>query len=282
MNTETEKEQPVVTSSTPDDNAAPAEKPDPATEEVEEQEEPEEQEETEESAPSDGDDAPAPRQNKGVGKRINELTREKYEALREAEQLRRELEAVRNPQQPPAQAADRPTLEQFDFDQERYLEALTDYRITQKENEAKQAQAREAAQQQAVTFKERESAFVAEHPDYYDVAYTAPINYSEAMLEAIRESDVAPAIAYHLAQNLDTAAEISRMSPFGAAKAIGRIEAQLSAPASPSQPRTVPKAPAPVATLRPAATIKKDLESLSMEDYAAERNRQRKAQGLIR
>lgn len=298
-----DSEQPIVTSNeTP---AAPAAEKPVVTSSIQQDttDDSDEQDDTEDSAASDGNDAPARRQNKGVGKRINELTREKYEALRDSEQrareneeLRRELEALRNPQQRKAQSAqaatpDKPTLEAFDFDQEAYAEALTDWKVSAKlaERDKKEAdsKAQQTAAEKATAFKTREAAFAADNPDYYDVAYTAPINYSEAMLGAIQESDEAPAIAYHLATHLDEAADISRMSPFAAAKAIGRIEAQLSAPAGHETPprrppNTVTKAPAPVATLRPAAPIRKALEDMPMDEYAAERNRQRKAAGLIR
>ena len=241
---------------------------------------------TEATAAPDGSDAPAPRKNKGVGKRINELTREKYEALREAEQLRRENEALRNPQQQrkpqPQQArtaqADetgKPTLEGHDFDQEAYSEALADWKVEQKfkerEDQATRAKAQKTAQEKASAFKDREAAFAANNPDYYDLAYTAPINYSEAMLGAIQESDEAPAIAYYLAQHLDEAADIAQMTPFAAAKAIGRIEAQLSAPAStPSQPRTVQRAPPIAPTIQGTAIAAKTPEAMTVEDHMAQ------------
>ncbi len=264
-------------------------------EEVEDQAE-DDQNDTEESANSDGNDAPArPKKKHGLQERIDEMTREKYDAIREADSLRRELDALRNPQArtdeaKPTQAAtteDRPKLEDFDYDPEAFYDALAKWRVdaelASRESKAEQRKQQETAAERAQSFKDRESAFAAEHADYYDVAYTAPVNYSEAMLEAIRDSDVAPAIAYHLANNLEDAAEISRMSPLGAAKAIGRIEAQLSAPAErrPVQPKSVTKASAPVATLRPSAPLRKDLAELPMDDYVAERNRQRKAKGLL-
>ncbi len=294
-------EQPIVTSS--EQEAAPvAEKP-VVTTSVQEvrpaDDDDDEQDDTGDTATSDGDDAPAPRRNKGAKARINELTREKYEALRDVEQLRRENEALRNPQQQrqpqqarPAQAdsPDKPTLAGHDFDQEAYSEALADWKVEQKfaewEDRANQAKAQKTAQEKAAAFKGREAAFAADNPDYYDIAYTAPIDYSEAMLGAIQESDDAPAIAYYLAQHLDEAADIAQMSHFAAVKAIDRIEARLSAPIAstyvPRPPSSVTKAPAPVATLRPAAPIKKSLEDMPMDEYAQERNRQRKAAGLTR
>lgn len=239
-----------------------------------------EEDSTEATAAPDGSDAPAPRKNKGVGKRINELTREKYEALREAEELRRENEALRNPQSRqqqsrPAQAdaPDKPTLEAFDFDQEAYSEALADWKVEQKfaerEERANQQKAQKTAQEKSAAFKGREAAFAAANPDYYDVAYTAPINYSEAMLGAIQESDEAPAIAYYLAQHLDEAVDISQLSPFAAAKAIGRIEAQLSVPATTSQPRTVPRAPPIAPTIQGTGIANKTPEAMTVEDHMA-------------
>lgn len=236
-------------------------------------------EEPEASAAPDGTDAPAPRKNKGVGKRINELTREKHEALRRAEYAEQLLQQQQRLQQQPAQAAKpegRPTLESFDFDQEAYADALTDWKVEQKlaerEKVAEQTRAQKVAQEQVKSFKDREAAFAAAHPDYYDVAYTAPINYSEAMLEAIRESDEAPAIAYHLANHLDQAADIAAMTPFAAAKAIGRLEAQLAAPASPavtSPPRTVTRAPPVAPTIQGTGIAHKPLDAMTVDDHRA-------------
>lgn len=72
-----------------------------------------------------------------------------------------------------------------------------------------------AAQQRKLltTHKDREATFAESQPDYYDKAYTAPINYSPAMLDFISTSDKGPEIAYYLADHLDEAKAIEAQPP---------------------------------------------------------------------
>lgn len=225
------------------------------------------------SATSDGSDAPAQRQNKGVGKRINELTREKYEERRAREAAERrvaELEAQLKPktEQPaPASSDDRPKLEDFDFDVSAHAEAIAEwkYRKLRDEEQSK------AAQKQTVdAFEARVKAI---DPAEWKEAITAPVHYTDAMLEVIKASELGPKIAVYLARNLDEADQISRMSEYHAAAALGRIEARLSTPASappPSPPKSVTRAPAPAPTVQGSASVKKDASEKSVEDFIAD------------
>lgn len=239
-------------------------------------------EDSEAPATSDGKDAPAQRQNKGVGKRINELTREKYEAIRRAEAAERraqELEQQRSSSEPkqPVQSDGKPTLAEHDFDQEAYLEALADWRLNQKlserdsQEQAKQKQTQE--DEKKAKFQERIQQYEAENPGKWEAAVKAPINFTEPMLEVIAASDVGPHIAGYLAENLDRADEISRMTPYAAAAALGRIEASFSAPkpvTPPVPPKTVSKAPAPAPTVQGTAVAKKTAHEKSVEDFVAD------------
>ncbi|WP_372362900.1 hypothetical protein ACCQ10_09395 [Xanthomonas sp. NCPPB 1325] len=242
------------------------------------------------SAASDGNDAPAQRQNKGVGKRINELTREKYEAIRRAEAAERraqELEQQRQPQaagKDSAQSDSRPTLDQFNYDQDAYLEALTDWRVNQRlsERDSQQQvqQKQHQEQERQREFQGRLASFEAENPGKWEAATKAPINFTEPMLEVIASSEVGPRIAVYLAENLDRADEISRMTPYAQAAALGRIEASMSAPKPahiPPPPKTVTKAPAPPPTVSGGSVVRKDLASMDVADHLeavrAKRNR---------
>jgi hypothetical protein len=248
-------------------------------------------EESEESAASDGEDAPAQRQNKGVGKRINELTREKYEALRRAEAAERraqELEAKSNPQHKdraePGQGDGKPKIEDFNFDHEAYVEALTDWRFNQKlaerENYAKEQQRHAQDQERAQQFHERLSAYQTANPGKWEAATQAPVNFTPPMLEVIATSDIGPQIAVYLTENLDRADEISRMTPIAAAAALGRLEASMAAPkasATPPKPTSVTKAPPPPSTVGGGAVVRKDLASMDVSDHleAVRANRNR-------
>jgi len=233
-----------------------------------------ESDDSEDTATSDGGDAPAQRQNKGVGKRINELTREKYEERRAREAVERELAELRaqfkqGSTAPPAPASseDRPKLEDFDFDVSAHAEAIAEwkYRKLRDEEQSK------AAQKQTVdAFEARVKAI---DPEEWKEAITAPVHYTDAMLEVVKASELGPKIAIYLARNLDEADQISRMSEYHAAAALGRIEARLSTPASvppPSPPRTVTKAPAPAPTVQGTAVAKKSAADKSVGDFIAD------------
>lgn len=267
-----------VDAANPAKEAAPEPKKQPETETPAEQgttaETVEETEETEDSATSDGSDAPAQRQNKGVGKRINELTREKYEERRAREQAERERDelkaqlAQKAPKQPAqAEQTDRPKLEDFDFDADAHAEAVAEWKYRKLRDEEKSTAAA----------KQAEDAFQARikdvDPAEWQEAITAPVNYTRAMLEVIGASEKGPHVAVYLARNLDEADQISRMSDFHAAAALGRIEAKLAAPASappPSPPKTVTRAPAPAPTVQGTAVVSKSANEKSVDDFIAD------------
>lgn len=230
---------------------------------------------TEDTAASDGDDAPAQRKkNKGVGKRIDELTREKYEERRAREALERELADLRAkyeqkaPEQKAQASSDRPKLEDFDFDQDAHAEAVAEWKFRKMQDEQRQTDAKRQSQE---AFESRRAAI---DPEDWNRAITAPINYTPAMLAVIQEADMGPQVAVYLADHLDEADKISRMSDFHAAAALGRIEAKLSAPQTsvppPSPPKTVTKAPAPGKTLQGTGTATKGAHEKGVEDFLSD------------
>lgn len=248
------------------------------------------QNDTEESAASDDDQHDKPKR-KGVGKRIDELTKEKHDARRAAEDAARERDywrelaqkAQQKPDEAPAQEASNetgePTLEGSDYD---LVEFQRKHYQWMREQERKQEQ---ATQRQA-RFLEKQAAFVAEHPDYHTVVTAPHVPITQQVAEIVMETDNPPAVAYYLAQNLSEATAIAQMTPHNAARAIGRIEAKLEAPAAPEVPRqpapkTVTKAPAPLTTLSGSPAVKKSYDDMSMREYDAARRKERAAKGLI-
>jgi len=209
-----------------------------------------EAEEQDESATSAGDDAPAhPKKNKGVGKRINELTREKYEERRAREAAEAELADLRaklaNQGRDTATGNPQPTLDQFDYDYEAFNEALSDWKAEQKLAQRSQAESQRQQQEAAKAKQAAAQKMIAEYqeqdPDGWQEAISAPINYTPAMLDALGDSDRAPEIAVYLARHLDEADRISRMPPAAAIRALVRIESGLEdKPAKPT-PREIPK-----------------------------------------
>ncbi|MDA5337809.1 LysR family transcriptional regulator [Stenotrophomonas maltophilia] len=254
-----------------------------------------EQNETEGTAASEADDAAAQRpKNKGVGKRIDELTREKYDAQRERDYWREQ--AMRNQRQPEQrqeqagqteQATDEPTLEEHGFDVAAYNRAWYDWRKQEDAKADQKAKEIQSQQERAKKYQDSVQAFAEANPDFYDV-FHGGLPVTQTMAEAITDADNPASIAYYLGQNPEEAARIAGMSPSAVSRAIGRIEAKLESQAAPAaaeqarapEQKTVTKAPPPVTTLSGAPPVVKDLTEMSMADYDAQRRKERKARGL--
>lgn len=206
---------------------------------------------------------------RGVQKKLDKLTREKYEALAQAQYWEKQAKAQAKPQPKPQKAAPvegKPTLDQFGNDPEQYLEALAewkaDQRIEAREHERAEREKSQAQAKVKASHAEREKAFAESHPDYFDAAYTAPINYSPVMLDYIITSDKGPDVAYYLAQHLDEAHSIEAMAPHRQAIALDRIERAFETPAATheAQPtRIVTKAPQPPATVAAAGQARRSI-----------------------
>jgi hypothetical protein len=145
----------------------------------------------------------------------------------------------------------------------------TEYRIALREarqaDRVHQARAADAARERAIAFAERVDAVKQFVPDYEQVLRSARIAMPDATLSVIRDSD--PMVAYHLAKNPDLAEDIGLMHPVQAAKAIGRIEAQVRLP----QRRTQTNAPRPGVPLKGGAAARPNAKTMSMEDYVKAR-----------
>lgn len=243
---------------------------------------------SEESADSESGDAPAQQSRKkpGVHQRIDELTKSFREAEREREYWREQaLRAQQQPQQDPkpAQAAPpedsgEPTLESCDYDPGRYQREMYQYL-------RKQERQQEAQQAKRQKFEEKEAAFRVAHPDYDQLTRNPALPITEQVADVIYETDDPPAVAYYLANNPAEAAAIAQMTPHQIGRAIGRIEAKLSAPAASEAPRqpepkTVTKAPAPVTTVSGSPAVKKSYADMSPKEYDAVRRKERAEKGL--
>lgn len=214
---------------------------------------------------------------KGVQDRINELTRRRGEAEREAAYWRQLAQGQQGASSAPA-APSKPTPDQFD-DHNTYVEALAEFKAKEIfEKAAAERAQQEAAQTRASTFAERQNAFRQQATDYDDVVGNADIAVQPHVLDLLQESEVGPAMAYHMAKNPAVAERLNGLSPVQAAREFGKIEATLSTPApAPAAPVKQPsKAPAPIKPVSSgAAAPVKPLGETSMDDYI----RQRKAQG---
>lgn len=220
---------------------------------------------------------------RGVGKRIDELTREKYEARRERDHWR-EL-ALRQPQQvaaPPAQAPTapqgtaKPTLEAFNYDQEAYTAALVQHEAQRLIAEQRQAEQQTRQQQEAqaarANFAEKSAKIAELHADFHEVVTNPALPVNQVMFDTILSLDDGPAVAYYLGTHPAEAAKIAGLQPYAAAAALGRLEAKLAS----AKPSTTTRAPAPVSTIAGNAnpSVTKSLEDMTPDEFSRYRNQQ--------
>jgi hypothetical protein len=110
-------------------------------------------------------------------------------------------------------------------------------------------------------------------PDF-DSIFDGNVPVSQPMADLIAESDVGIELALYLGQNRSVAHRIAEMSPFEAAREIGRLEGRVSHPKA----KTVSTAPKPVSTVTGKAHAPaKTLEDMSYEDYRKTRMAQERA-----
>lgn len=259
---------------------APAAAPAEAPAQQEETKDAQSQETQAEPAAEDGQ----PRDEKGRFKnptqeRIDELTRARREAEREAAYWRQRA----TPAEKPAAPVAKPDVKDF-ADYNEYVEALADWKADEKVSKALQARdadtAKTAEQRaydaKAQTFQERVAQAKTAIADFDAVVNAADVNVAQHVTDALLDSEKSGELLYHLAKHPDLVERLNGMSVREADREIGRIEATLGQ--SKAQPVTKPasKAPAP---MRPAGsgsatTAASDPAKMSHEEYRAWRKSQ--------
>ena len=196
-------------------------------------------------------------------KRFSKVTKRAQEAEARAEQLEarlREVEAKASPQTiaQTANVNDKPQANQFN-DAFEYAEALAEW------SAEKALRDRDVAEQQRKVEEERNKVYKSwtekvdkakkEMPDFNDVVSTSSVLISDAIKDAILESDVGPQIIYQLASDDEYAESITNMPATKALKEIYRLEAKFEAelleqPKKEAKPVSQSKAPAPISPLK--------------------------------
>lgn len=194
------------------------------------------------------------KREKGIQKRINELTREKHEARAEAEYYRNL--AAQAPQAaqlqgdfiPPGFPAE-PALDSFD-DYDQYNRALVRWEasrlLAERDHQAEQGKAQAARQTVAQAHAARVEAVQEKYQDFDETVAAAPnISFNDSTYSAIVESDQSADIVYHLAKNPAEAYRLHGLPPVQQIKEIARLEDKFKA--SPAQPvKRVTQAPTPI------------------------------------
>lgn len=236
------------------------------------------------TAADDADDSSAPKP-KGVQKRIDELTRLRYDAERDRDYWR-QLAIQQQPQAKPEPAKvetpkPAPKLEDFNYDEAAYQAALfqhvKDEAARVARDELQQERSREKEQAKKQTFKQRETDFAKANPDYFTITRDPSLPFTRDLVELAAESEHGPEVLHYLAKNREIADRIAELSPVAAAREIGRIEAKLEKPQAPAPaPKpAVSKAPPPpprIEATEPA--VEKDPDQMSTNEWLKWREKQ--------
>lgn len=226
---------------------------------------------------------------KGAQKRIDQITREKYEERRARERADAELAAIKREleqlkQKPPEPAKTLPNgapdpdkypAGRYDPD---YLEAVTDYKVQQR-FEAQQAQQQAAQRQQSIGAMEAKAQEA--YPDYQEATQEF-LNHPLARVPQFREilidSENPAELSYFLGKNPQELDAISQMTPTQAIRYIGKLEAKISSTPTEPEKKPVSAAPKPIAPLVSAKTtvVTKDPAKMTMAEYAEYRRNQAK------
>lgn len=251
-----------------------------------------------ESTPdNDAEEEPAGgKPQKGVQKRIDELTRQRYETQRDRDYWREQAlrggaraEAptgaeVRTPDL--SQFGKPPTLAEHGYDEAKFNAALAAYNdnllkkavpgmveqalASYRQTDAANRQQAEVAQI-AEAFAGRETEAVTRYSDYEAVAHNPDLRITPAMATAIQLSDKGPDVAYFLGKNPAEAARIAGLNPIAQAAAIGRLEAKFQTVVK----KKTTSAPDPVRSVGNKGAAVKAPEKMSTEEYRAWRAKQK-------
>lgn len=211
-----------------------------------------------------------PKKSKGVQKRIDELTRAKYEAEREREIARQELERYRREAEQhkaPPISDNEPRFEDFS-DYGDYVKAIAKHTAAKElealKSQQTQEQERQKAEERQRAFNEKADKARSKYDDFDAIALSPIVPYSQVMGQLVADSDIAGDLAYYLGKNLDEAKRLSQLPPVEAAKQIGRLEAKLS---EVPKPKKITQAPPPIKAVAGNEKVSKDPEKMSMAEY---------------
>lgn len=242
----------------------------------------------------DSDSEKPKRPTQGFKKRIDKLRARASRAEQELEYWKNlalkekgaadpKKEEVEKPK--PAAESNKPNPDDFETHSE-YVEALTDWKLEQREKARSEKQEKERLQKEQETVlqthSDRVKAFSKEVKDYEEViAEIDDIVFPAAALDAITSSELGPQIAYELAKNREEAERIAKLPPGQVYREIGKLEAKLEARASASvkpEPKKTTQAPPPPTPIGSGkSTVPKRLEDAKTQaEYEAIRREQMK------
>jgi hypothetical protein len=211
--------------------------------------------------------------------RRREAKERMQQELQESESARQKAERELERHRETAKALPKPKADDY-ADYEEYTAALSAYHSVQAldSREAQRLEAEAAGRyKQAQEIKKQQAAEDARnwvdqvadaktrYADFEAVALSDSVRISQLMAEQIMQSDVAADLTYHIGKNPQIGTAMAEMEPIQLARALGRLEAQISAP----KPKTVSTAPDPITPVRGKSSASKDPGDMTPKEYRA-------------
>lgn len=269
--------QPQPASVTPVTDSAPVQE---NTEQVEKS--PAEQSAVEGATTSDEAQQDEARKKSGFQKRIDELTRQRYERDATIENLQARLNAIEQQNLQVTAEATKPSIEQFDYDHEAWAKAYSqwvDNQQTQKEKKAQEQQQQAILQQQQMVQQQRLQEKIyeaqAKYPDFMQTINDPSLpnlqEINRAAYDAVLDSDNMGAVAMHLAKNPEKVYSFASMSPVQAIREVAKLEMMLDQ-GKPQNPRPTP--PPPATDIRGTSDVSVNPKTMDTATYIKWRNEQ--------
>ena len=261
-------EEPPVVAATPDSA------PDPTT--------------TGEGTPAGEEETPEQKKISKVQERIDELTRKRYDAERNAAYWKgiadaKSKETVVVEPEPVLLLTSKPRKEDFKDsegfdDSDAYTEALVDWKAECKfqEREAKREVEKRKGERE-IQQKRVSDWFVsaeAKYPDFPTADRAPTLAITPVMAEAMIDSEFGHEIGNFLGKNPQEAPRISKLTSVSQVREIGKLEVKFANPAeTPKKIKT--DAPTPIIPITSTvSTTEKKVEDMTMAEYVLFRNKQ--------
>lgn len=232
-----------------------------------------------ESATPETASEPQPKESTAAERRISQLVARQRDAEREAAYWR----GIAEGRKPAEEATPAPTetgsphVEAFPIYDD-YLVAKAKYEMRQElqRDEATRTAATVKQQREKVDqeFRTRMEEAAKTDPDIMFVLDDRTLPVSAIMAEIIKESDAGPRLLRHLSNDRQLAARLAQLTPFLAAKELGRLEAQILATHKPEPPKKISQAPEPIKPLDAKGSLPTDLAEISIAEFMKRRNAQ--------
>lgn len=199
--------------------------------------------------------------------------------------LQRQVETIRQAPPKPAEAekpepSEKPRPKEEDFEKyDQFIDALTDWKVDQKlEAQSKEVQEKEIDGRTAEAEKEFKGKLDEgreRYSDFEEVAMDVNVPITQGMVQILHETENPADIAYYLGKNRKECRTIANMTPFQAAKVIGKIEAEIKIELEKKPPvilkpeKKVTSAPTPIKTIGSREVVTKDPEKMTQPEYEA-------------